>query len=83
MKTAFSEFAASPAVLELSSLLGTENLFEWIEHQADDLAQLGRTTEGAVEIGRRIRDACGVETIEPGLDFGTSRIESETGTLRH
>ena len=79
MKTAVSELAASPAVLELSSLLGTENLFEWIEQQAEDLAQLGRTAEGAVEVSRKMRRACGVDSIEPASILARAELKAKEG----
>ena len=58
---------------ELASRVGGRDLFEWIEERARHLANLGRTSDGAVRVNRRLRSVCGIESITP--DAMSARAE--------
>lgn len=69
----------SPIVYQLASRIGQSDVLEWIEERAQCFAELGRTSDGTVEVGRALRRACGVEAIVPGSTSARAELRSEDG----
>ena len=74
----------SPVMRELASRVGGRDLFEWIEERARHLANLGRTSDGAVRVNRRLRSVCGIESITPDAMSARAelRADGERYTIR-
>ena len=71
----------SPVMRGLASRVGGRDLLKWIEERAATLANLGRTREGAVQVNRRVRDACRVDSVRP--DSMTARAELKADGTRY
>lgn len=67
---------------DLEKRLGTEDIFAWIESQAEELATLGRCASGWVRLTRDIFRARHIEEVKPGKVLGKANIfRGKTGYL--
>ena len=71
----------SAVIRELASRVGGGDLFEWIEERAGQLAALGRTAKGTVQVSRRLRNVCGIESVTP--EAMSARAELKTSGERY
>lgn len=69
----------SPIVYQLASRIDQSDVLEWIEERAQCFAELGKTSDGTVEVGRALRRACGVKAIVPGPTSARAELRSEDG----
>ena len=71
----------SAVIRELAGRVGGGDLFEWIEDRARQLAALGRTAKGTVQVSRRLRSVCGIESVTP--EVMSARAELRTDGERY
>ena len=74
-----SSGSESPVIRELASRVGGGDLFEWIEGRARQLAALGRTGKGTVEMGRRLRNVCGIESVTAETMSARAELRTDGG----
>jgi hypothetical protein len=74
-----SDIRTSAVVNDFEARLGRQDLFEWIEEQADRLGSLGRVHGGPLQFTRELRRACKVHSVDAGAVTSRAELHSDGG----